>query len=203
LRLETDDPKNMRVSIYPPPPQPPTVDGVQVTAQSEGIFTEYSASVPAKHIDVIVRQTQAAGLARPMRIGSKKKPVPPSDADFDSAGVWQVTVPRDALEGVADVRLRVTYAGDVARAYVGDRLIDDDFYYGQPWEIGLKGFASDVFDAGITLKILPTPKGSPIYIQDDDRPRLRADRSEAGFDGAELLNVEPQIVYELKMQCGK
>ena len=122
-----------------------------------------------------------------MRIGSKRKPVPPSDADFDSAEVWRMTVPRNALDGVADVRLRVAYAGDVARAYIGDRLIDDDFYYGQPWEIGLKRFAPDVFDAGITLKILPTPKGSPIYIQDDCRPRLRADGTEAGFDGAELL----------------
>jgi hypothetical protein len=203
LRLQADDPKDMRVSIYPPPPQPPTVNGQQLTARSEGIFTEYSASVAAKHIDVIVHQTQTAGLARPMRIGSKRKPVPPSDSDFDSAGVWQVTVPRDALDGVADVRLRVAYAGDVARAYIGDRLIDDDFYYGQPWEIGLKRFAPDVFDAGITLKILPTPTGSPIYIQDDRRARLRADGSEAGFDGAELLRVEPDVVYEVKMQCGQ
>jgi beta-galactosidase len=203
LRLQTDDPKNMRVSIYPPPPQPPIVDGVQLTIQSEGIFTEYSASVPAKHIDVTVHQTQTAGLARPMRIGSKKKPVPPSDADFNSAGVWQISVSRGALDGVAEVRLRIAYAGDVARAYIGDRLIDDDFYYGQPWEIGLKRFAPDVFDAGITLKILPTPANSAIYIQDDHRPRLWANGGEAGFDGAELLRVEPDIVYELKMRCGQ
>ena len=203
LRLQTDDPKKMRLSIYPPPPQPPTVDGMQLTVRPEGIFTGYSASIPTRKIELSVHQTQVAGLARPVWIGSRKKPVPPTDADFDSAGVWQISVPRDALDGVADVLLRVVYAGDVARAYIGDRLIDDDFYYGRPWEIGLKRFAPEMFDHGITVKILPTPADSPIYIQDDRRPRLRADGSETEFGGAELLGVEPEVVYELKMQCGR
>jgi hypothetical protein len=193
----------MRISIYPPPPQPPTVDGVQLIGRPEGIFTEYSASIPARKVELDIHQTQTAAMARPLRMGSKRKPVPPSNADFDAAGVWQIKIPRDALEGVADVRLRIAYAGDVARAYLGDRLIDDDFYYGEPWEIGLKRFAPDIFDAGLTLKILPTPAHSPIYIQDDRRARLRADGNESGFDGAALVSVEPDIVYEVKMHCGQ
>jgi beta-galactosidase len=203
IRLETDDPKKMRVAIYPPPPQPPTVDGVPLMVGAAGIFTEYSAPVAAKEMKVTVQQFQAAGLARGVVIGSKKKPVPPSDADFDSAGVWHIVIPSDALDGVEDVRLKITYAGDVARAYVGDRLIDDDFYYGKPWEIGLKRFAPEVLDRGLTIKILPLPKNSPIYIQEDRRPLVRADGSESAYGGADLLGVEPEVVYEMKLHCGQ
>lgn len=203
IRLQSDDPKKMHVAIFPPPPEAPTIEGMQLTSKPEGIFAEYSTALAAKQIEVSVHQTQTAGMARAMKMGPRNKPSPPSDTDFDSAGVWELSIPPDALNGVADVLLRIDYAGDVARAYIGDRLIDDDFYFGKPWEIGLKRFAPDCFKNGITLDILPTPQNSPIYIQDDRRARLRADGIEQDFNGAELLAVHPEVIYEVKMQCGE
>jgi hypothetical protein len=201
LHLQSDDSKKLHVWIYPPLSRPPTIDGNTAQPVFDRFSTEYSATVPAKTVSVSVIQTQAASLARPMKIGFRKKPVPPEDSDFNSAAVWQIRISPDALDGVENVLLRISYAGDVARAYIGDRLIDDDFYYGRPWEMGLKRFAPDVFDKGITLKILPTPKDSPIYIQDDHKPRLTASETEAAFHGADLLKVEPEIIYEVKMEC--
>ncbi len=153
----------------------------------------YSASVPAKTMSVDVHQLQSAGSPRPLEIGARHKPLPPGDADFDSAGVWEIKPSSDALNGVDNALLRIDYVGDAARAYIGDRLIDDDFYYGAPWEIELKRFAPDIFKAGITIKILPMPLKAPIFIQSDRRPDERAD----------LVGVEPVFVYDLTLQCAQ
>jgi hypothetical protein len=200
FRLQSDHPRNMYVSVFPPPAQPPTAPGRQLAQSPDGLFTRYSATIPAKRFDVDIRQTSLSGMPRMLHIGRQRKIEPPTDADFHSAATWQITVPHDALDGVQNVLLRIDYAGDVARAYIGDRLIDDEFYFGQPWEIGLKRFAPEVFEKGITLKILPMPKDATIYIEKSRRPRLYADGQIAEFRGADLLGVEPELIYEVSMR---
>ncbi|MGD0463255.1 MAG: beta-galactosidase [Tepidisphaeraceae bacterium] len=200
LRLQTDDPRNLYVSVFPPPPEPPTARGQQLAQSADGLFARYSATISPKAFDVSARQTSPSGLPRPLRMGKRRKPEPPVDADFDAAATWQITVPHNALDGVQNVLLKINYVGDVARAYIGDRLIDDDFYFGQPWEIGLKGFAPEVLEKGITVKILPMPKDARIYIQEDRRPRLQANGQILEFHGADLLSVAPEMIYEISMQ---
>lgn len=41
---------------------------------------------------------------------------------------------------ISDYFLTVNYVADVAMAFIDGRLVADDFYYGQPWTIGLKKF---------------------------------------------------------------
>jgi beta-galactosidase len=200
LRLQSDDPRNMYVSVFPPPPKPPTVQGQQLTQSPDGIFTRYSAAISPKRFDVTIQQIAPSALPRSPRIGRQRKLQPPTDADFNTAATWQITIPPDALDGVQNTLLKINYVGDVARAYIGDRLIDDDFYFGQPWEIGLKRFAPEVLEKGITLKILPKPDNARIYIQQDLRPRIIANGQTAEFNGVDLLSVEPRIIYELSMQ---
>ncbi len=200
LRLQSDHPRNLYVSVFPPPAQPPTAPGRPLAQSADGLFTRYSVSIPARRFYVDIRQTRPSGLPRPLHVGRRRKIEPPTDADFDSAATWQITVPHDALDGVNNALLRIDYAGDVARAYVGDRLIDDDFYFGQPWEIGLKRFAPEVLEKGITLKVLPMPKDAPIYIEEDRRPRLYADLQTVEFHGVDLLSVEPEMIYEVSMR---
>ncbi len=193
LSLRSENPKDLSVGIFPPPPKAPVAEGQQLMQLNDGIMGIYSASVPAKTMAIDVHQLQSAGLPRTLGIGARHKPLPPDDADFDSAGVWEIKPSPDALDGVENTLLRIDYVGDAARAYVGDKLIDDDFYYGAPWEIELKRFAPDVFKTGITVKILPMPEKSPIFIQSDRRPDERAD----------LVGVEPVFVYDLTLQCAQ
>jgi hypothetical protein len=200
LRLQSDDPRNFHLCVFPPPSQAPVAQGRQLTQSADGIFARYSASMPARIVDVTIRQIQAAGLPRKLHMGSRRKPQPPADSDFDAAAVWQIAVPHNALDHAENVLLRINYVGDVARAYIGGRLIDDDFYYGRPWEIGLKRFAPDVLQKGITLKILPMPTDAPIYIQEDHRPQLSANGEIFEFHGADLLDIKPRIIYELTMR---
>jgi beta-galactosidase len=196
LRLQTDNPKNLNVSIFPPP----TAQIAQFTKSPEGIFTKYSTAMAPKNLDVTLQQTGAGALPRPLHIGKRRKPEPPTDADFNTATTWHITIPPNALDGVENTLLKINYVGDAARAYIGDRLIDDDFYFGQPWEIGLKRYAPEILEKGITIKILPAPKNARIYIQDDRRPRLTANGKTTEFQGADLLSVEPEMIYEATMR---
>lgn len=58
----------------------------------------------------------------------------------------------------------------MGRAYLDGHLIADDFYYGRPWEIGLKRLAPQILEKGLVLKFLPLCKESPIYIAPEHLP---------------------------------
>jgi hypothetical protein len=115
-----------------------------------------------------VKKLKDAGPARPVVMGPSRRPPSPTepvDADFDAAAVWQVTIPKNVLDGAGEVLLNIDYTGDVARAYIGDRFIEDDFYTGQPWHLGLQRFAPEVLEKGLTLKILPLRKDAPVSLE--------------------------------------
>ncbi|HEY9154886.1 MAG TPA: hypothetical protein VIM69_07145, partial [Opitutaceae bacterium] len=52
-----------------------------------------------------------------------------------------VTAPLGSLH---DVFMRVNYIGDTGMAFADGRMIDDHFYSGRPWEIGLKRFLPEI-----------------------------------------------------------
>ncbi|MGC8802225.1 MAG: hypothetical protein ACP5PS_00400 [Bacteroidales bacterium] len=59
----------------------------------------------------------------------------------DNKFALQVNVER--MPYVSDYFLTINYTADVAMAFIDGRLVTDDFYYGQPWTIGLKKFMKD------------------------------------------------------------
>ena len=60
--------------------------------------------------------------------------------------------------------MKIDYIGDVARLYAGERLLDDNFYNGAAWEVGLKRFASEDMGRGLKLEVLPLRENAPIYL---------------------------------------
>lgn len=73
-------------------------------------------------------------------------------------------MPKDGFDSLSDAFLRISYTGDAARLYAGRRLLDDDFYKGTVWEVGLKRFLGDVAGSSLELKIQPLRKDAPIYL---------------------------------------
>jgi hypothetical protein len=67
------------------------------------------------------------------------------------------------------VFLRIDYTGDIGRLYAGPRMLDDDFYHGAIWEVGLKRFAP-LAGQDLTLDVLPLRKDAPIYFSPEARP---------------------------------
>jgi len=52
----------------------------------------------------------------------------------------QLSFPEYLPDGLNDVFIRINYIGDTGMSFMNGELIDDQFYYGQPWIIGLKKF---------------------------------------------------------------
>jgi hypothetical protein len=154
---------------------------------ADGVCTNYKISVPAKNIVVDIQRVKEAGPARPVKIGPADRAQAPDDQDFDSAAEWHISIPSDALDGIHNAYLQIDYKGDVARAYIGDRLINDNFYNGKVWEIGLSSFAPYVFEHGITVKILPLRKDAPIYIAEEHRPDFSDKNEIVQIDGIRFI----------------
>ncbi len=199
------DAGDLSIEVYPAPAKGLMAEGKLLETSMDGVFTKYAASVPAKTVMLELKKVKDAGPARALVMGPSRRPAVPTepvDADFDAAGgagVWQVSVPADALAegaGVHEVFVRVDYAGDCGRAYVGEQFVDDDFYFGQPWEIGVKRFMPAISEKGLTLKMLPMRKDSPVYVEPEKRL--------AFGDKTELLDVRSitaEVEYQLTIQA--
>jgi hypothetical protein len=195
------NPADMSIEVYPAPPKGLTSNGKALASSADGVFTKYAISTPAKQVSLDVKKVKEAGPARAIVLGTVRRPaVPtePTDADFDAAAVWQVSVPPDALDGVHEVYLKIDYAGDVARAYIGDQFINDDFYFGQPWEIGIKRFSPSISEKGLTIKALPLRKDLPIYLEPDKVPQFNADG-----EALEMRSITAEPEYQLTIQAGQ
>lgn len=72
------------------------------------------------------------------------------------------------VEGIRDeldeALLCIEYEGESAQLYQDGRLIADNFYTGQRWEVGLKRFARQQ-EAELTVVIHPLQEGAPIYLE--------------------------------------
>lgn len=82
--------------------------------------------------------------------------------------------------GNEETRLYVNYIGDVANAYVGNRLVADSYYDGSEWIISLNRMAPEIESTPLTIRIDGLENAdAPIYFEKDvDRigcvnPRIR------------------------------
>jgi hypothetical protein len=132
-------------------------------AGEDGIFQRYSTTVEPIRAEPIVRQLAQASHAPPVRMG-KEVAMAPTEADFRNAARWSIRVPESKSDSTTQEFLSITYQGDVARLYTGDRLITDDFYHGAPWEIGLWRMSAADLERGLQLQILPLREDAPIYL---------------------------------------
>jgi hypothetical protein len=142
----------------------------------------------ATPVPVAFAQLKSAGPLRTIAQGRIKEHVAaaPGDADFAAAAVWRIQLPAD-LDLTADPLLRLHYTGDVARVYIGKKFITDDYYNGQPLEIGLRRHAADLKDGELTIAILPLQKNAPIFMAPSARPDFGAADSLAVLRSADLV----------------
>lgn len=118
---------------------------------------------------------RAPGPLRTISIGSAGVAEQPSEGDFEAAAVYRIHIPADGWQSL----LRINYIGDVARIYLGDRFLTDNFYNGLPFDIPLWRYAANPTDP-LLLKVLPLQKDAPICLpssakasfEDDERVHL-------------------------------
>ena len=187
-RLElTDTNTEISVSVYPDFKS--LRDGAtKLAGKPDGIFTRYELSMrKTSSPEIKVSKLKSEGQPREVKKGKANVAEQPCDKDFEQAAVWKIEIP-GWTDKERDIYLRIPYAGDVARIYAGTKLLTDDFYNGNPFEIGLKRFFSDLQGNELTIKILPLKKDAPVHIGKAYMP----DFNNAGY----ALSLPKVEIYE-------
>lgn len=113
-----------------------------------------------------------------------------------TAGWRQVAARRYAarfgadLNGLNDVFMRVDYVGDTGMAFIDSRMVDDHFYHGRPWEIGLKRFFPQLQENEMVFVFHAMPRDAT-YLKDipaEVRPNFEAgERRHLKVGGIEFI----------------
>ncbi len=196
LHLRSESGSALWFAAYPPPADKLTENTAPLHPETIGGFSRYWLQPRSEIIvPMAARRLRAAEASRTIPIGPAGVAQAPNSADFERAEIWEVIFPAGMPDrtGLSEIRLRIDYRGDAARALCGDELVADDFFFGQPWEIGLNRLAPQVFRQGLTLQFLPLPPGAPIY--------LPAVSAHAG-DLLEVRAIHVLVEYEAVVKPG-
>ncbi|MGJ5891216.1 beta-galactosidase [Streptomyces niveiscabiei] len=162
-------------AVLPAPERLPKAEGLSETR--DGVLTRYTlraaeAPAPVPAVDLV----RPAGDPPPPATGVLRRASAPADEWYGrSAAEYRVRVPAHDRPGV----LRLHWYGDVARAYVGERLVADQFFSGRPWDIGL-GLIPEGEE--LTVRVLASDPSARVY--------LPVEREEgAGIRGAEIVTA--------------
>ncbi len=198
LDLRTENRKHAEVALFPTANlEIAPGERRSLTVRKQQRWVEYQLSIPPVSIRYNWRETRSAGPPPEVRLGpavswrkNRVATVPP-DSVFQQAAQWELTLPRQDLTGISQLLLRMDYVGDVGRAYLGKELVDDNYYNGVPWEIGLMRFVPGIFDQPLSVQVLALRRGSPIYL--DSRAKNRLD---AGHPTAAITRISLTPQYE-------
>ena len=111
-------------------------------------------------------------------------------------GRYTLTFPENLMEELKDARLQLVYSGDIGHAFLGNRMINDNFSNGAVWEIGLKDFAQELSKESMVIYITPLKEGVNVNVES----AMAARREEAQAYVAELKEAALQPVYEIRLE---
>ena len=126
--------ERMLLSVYPALPKDIAVCSGSLKGTWNDIFTQYDIVLPKKEVQVGVRKV--------------------------SPTKYVVRFPDDLFDEVYDVFLHIDYIGDIGSAFIGGRLVSDNFYNGTVWEIGLKRFAPEIAGGEMVIVLSPITKSA-------------------------------------------
>jgi len=162
---------------------------------------------PQPPISLTPTQTKPADAPAPLPADFKPSSKPrvvaaaTTEADWPRAATYSIPLPKSALTDTPTEQhfLRVTYTGDVARLTTPidgkPHLLDDNFYDGQSWLIGLDRYASQLAQSGgeLDLSIYPLRPNPPIFFEPGLEPK-------PGAPPASVTSVELLTQYTLKLK---
>ncbi len=172
-------------------------DSLALRKSSSGAKVVFDGPQKADVTTLKTEPLRPAGPARQVPLSRGRWPIAlaPTDTDFTIAAVWKITLPV-RLDFGKNPRLRIRYIGDVARVTLNGRLLDDNFYSGRAFEIGLKRYAPEILTGDLRLEILPLRQDAPIFLESKAEPDFGTNKSLL-----KLLSAE--IVHDCEVEFGK
>ena len=195
VRLISTNRALLTVGICPPPDSADS-DGKKIKSERDGVFQRYTPPAPEAELPIAkFESVQPAGPLREIHLGKIREAMAaePDDADFKDAAVWRIQLPAN-LDLATDPLLRFHYAGDVARITLNGKLVTDDFYNGNVFDIGLRLHAPEILNGDLRIEILPLRKDAPIYTAMQARPDFGTNESVVSLGSVEII---PR--YEVKL----
>ena len=175
--LQSDGYARCAFTLFPPTHGALRLAGGSLEMIRSGETARYSGFVPEEHLETRIEQVKEAAEVLPVKLGPTLSWRPhgvamvPDDSAFASAAKWRISIPRNVRSStVSSLFLNVSYTGDTARLSANGHLLDDNFYNGLPWTVGLGRFLADRVEGSMELSILPLRKDAPIFIEEEFRP---------------------------------
>lgn len=106
-----------------------------------------------------------------------------------------VEIPKDFMDGLKDVIAEVFYQGDIGHAFLDGVMINDNFYNGAVWEIGLRTYEDKLQKYPITISITPLKENADVNVESAMAARM--EHSKACIGKLESVSLSP--VYEIKL----
>jgi len=159
----------------------------------DGVFQTVTAHVKPVSLTASLAPVRQALPVPPVVIGgAAKAAVEPVPETFGASAAWKIDVAPIDWNSVADAYLSIDYQGDVARLFTGSAMIDDHFYTGVPWHIGLKRFSAEI-KKPLCVTVLPLRQDAPIFFEDGMRP--------AGDQVARIASVSVTPEYRFRLEA--
>ena len=166
----------------------PRAPGLQLRQDGPLQHLEFRADTaePALQVSATRAARNAPRILKGGLAGAALQPIPEA---FAAAATWSLKLPRQLPPKAEDVLLELDFVGDIGRVFAGTRMLDDWYYNGQRWQIGLRQFALKP-GAELKLSVLPLRADAPIYIDAAHRPAFADGQAQvAELRGARLLPV--------------
>ena len=162
----------------------------------QGLFARYSALAQTRAPKATITMSRRPGEAPPIPIGgTANRAIQPYPESFGrAAGAWRIAIAPGALDGLDDAFLDIDWVGDIGRLFASETLIDDRFYDGRHWRVGLKRQRASI-GGPLTLAVMPLRADAPIYLDE------RVKRPATG-QAAEARSVTIQPQYRLTLTTG-
>lgn len=124
----------------------PVFDKFNPVVKKQGLFIEYHVEVPAVRIEFETKEISKQRYTFNMKKTS-------------------------FTENLSDIILDVDYVGDNAVAFIDGKMINDNLYYGNNWQIGLKQYAGELDQKGMYFYFRPMHKDAT-YLIDLEKDKI-------------------------------
>jgi hypothetical protein len=187
-------------SITPLPSVPLQANVPLTPAAATDRTAAFTAEIPHWHAALQSTPIQPDAEVPPVKTGPAQDWRPhgvaqaPAAGDLPQAARWSIAVPAGALDHLSELFLEVKYEGDLARLTADHRLLDDDFFNGKPWMVGLSRFLAPDGSGNFDLSILPLRKDAPVYFELPERLQFAANGQ---IDKLDSLRLVPEYQLEI------
>ena len=159
--------------VYPALESALTSAGAPVSAISEGLFTRCRVTLQPK--------------------------VAPLSVEAISPDRAVVEIPPNVLDGIENVYLSVDYSGDIGSCFADGKLVNDNFYNGTLWELGLKQILKEQDTDQLFFLITPKHGNAKRPSETSAAMAYVPDSHETGEAVIHAIRAIPEYRFELAL----